>query len=132
LGRNYKDLHVWRKSFELVDNIYVSSKAFPKDELFGLQSQMRRAAVSIASNIAEGSARHSYPDFKRFLRMARGSLAELETQIMIACRRGYLTEQNERNLMVQTAEIDRMLAGLIASLDAHISQPQDQPTVEVE
>jgi four helix bundle protein len=114
----YGELLVWRKSLDLVDDVYVGTEMYPKSELFGLVSQMRRAAVSIASNIAEGSARHSRRDFIRFLRQSRGSLAELETQIIVSRRRGYIPAQCSERLLRQAGEIGRMLSGLIDSLNA--------------
>lgn len=107
---------VWQKSIDLVDLLYDVTDSFPKKETFGLCSQMQRAGVSIASNIAEGSARHSRRDFVRFLRQSRGSLAELETQIVIAVKRKYMTREMGKRLFSRTTEISRMLSGLIASL----------------
>jgi four helix bundle protein len=112
----YKELLVWQKSIDVVDLIYDITEAFPKKETFGLCSQMQRAAVSIASNIAEGSARHSRRDFVRFLRQSRGSLAEVETQAVIAVRRKYMTREAGKHLFSRTTEINRMLGGLIAAL----------------
>jgi four helix bundle protein len=115
---DYKELVVWQKSIALIDIVYDGTETFPKKEVFGLASQMQRAAVSIASNIAEGSARHSRRDFIRFLRQSRGSLAELETQIVVAVHRKYLTRERGKRMFVPASEIDRMLSGLIASLKA--------------
>jgi len=113
---DYKELVVWQKSIALIDIVYDGTETFPKKEVFGLARQ--RAAVSIASNIAEGSARHSRRDFIRFLRQSRGSLAELETQIVVAVHRKYLTRERGKRMFVPASEIDRMLSGLIASLKA--------------
>src|ERR1051326_1660394 len=115
---DYKELIVWQKSISLIDIVYDETETFPKKEMFGLASQMQRAAVSIASNIAEGSARHSRRDFIRFLRQSRGSLAELETQIVVAVHRKYLTRERGKSMFVLASEIDRMISGLIASLKA--------------
>ena len=115
---DYKELIVWQKSISLIDIVYDETETFPKKEMFGLASQMQRAAVSIASNIAEGSARHSRRDFIRFLRQSRGSLAELETQIVVAVHRKYLTRERGKSMFVPASEIDRMLSGLISSLRA--------------
>ncbi len=115
---NFKDLLVWQKSIDFADEVYDTTENFPKSEVFGLANQMRRAAVSVASNIAEGSARHSRRDFVRFLRQSRGSLAELETQITLAVRRRYMTREVGTKLFVLTIEIERMLSGLITSLKA--------------
>ena len=88
--RNHKDLEVWKKSMDLVSNIYKITESFPNKELYGLTNQIRRAAVSIPSNIAEGAARNSKKEFIQFLYIALGSLSELETQIIIANRLEYL------------------------------------------
>ena len=88
--RNHKDLEVWKKSMDLVGNIYKTTEFFPNKEVYGLTNQIRRAAVSIPSNIAEGAARNSKKEFIQFLFIALGSLSELETQIIIASRLEYL------------------------------------------
>jgi len=88
--RNHKDLEVWKKSMDLVSNIYKITESFPNKELYGLTNQIRRAAVSVPSNIAEGAARSSKKEFIQFLYIALGSLSELETQIIIANRLEYL------------------------------------------
>ena len=116
MAESYKQLQVWQKSIDLVDDYYDATEDFHRDELFGLRSQMRRAAVSIPSNIAEGQARHSRRDFIRFLRASKGSLAELRTQTIIAERRRYLDRETCCKLDTRAAEVDRMLSGLISSL----------------
>ena len=83
MGRSYRDLVVWQKSMQMITDIYQTTKAFPKEEIYGLTSQIRRAAVSIPSNIAEGQGRRSPSEFHQFLGHARGSIMELETQILI-------------------------------------------------
>ena len=103
LIKTYKDLDIWQKGMDLSVLIYEVTKKFPVDEKFGLISQMRRCAVSIPSNIAEGSARNSYKEFVKFLHIALGSLAELETQLLLATRLGYL----EKDFQIQTEEIRR-------------------------
>jgi four helix bundle protein len=118
MTKDYKELIVWQKSIDLIDAVYDGTEPFPKKEMFGLASQMQRAAVSIASNIAEGSARHSRRDFIRFLRQSRGSLAELETQIVVAVHRKYLTRERGKRMFVSASEIDRMLSGSITALKA--------------
>jgi four helix bundle protein len=110
----FRDLLVWQKAMNLVIQIYAITRRFPKEELFGLTSQMRRAAVSIPSNIAEGQGRLSRGEFRQFLGNARGSLAELETQLLIAEHLGYLP--NAESLFQDLAEVGRMLNGLISSL----------------
>jgi four helix bundle protein len=90
MGKTHKDLDIWQRGIELVVHIYEATKAFPKDEEYGLKSQMRRAAVSYPSNIAEGAARSSRREYVHFLGIARASLSELETQLFIAERLKYL------------------------------------------
>ena len=113
---SYKDLVAWQKGMELVAMIYDVTEGFPSHEPFGLVSQLRRAAVSVPSNIAEGNAHYSNPDFVRFLRHARGSLAEIETQVLIAQRRQYLPAPIATKLTQQLDELSRILGGLINSL----------------
>ncbi len=111
---HYKNLLVWQKAIALVTQVYVVTRLFPREELYGLTSQIRRAAVSVPSNIAEGQARFTPGEFRQFLGIARGSLAELETQLIIAEKLGYLTESGP--IFEQLVEIGRMLSGLLASL----------------
>jgi four helix bundle protein len=116
--RSYKDLKVWQKSFRLCLTVYHVTKGFPRDERFGLRVQVRRAAVSIPSNVAEGYARETTRDYIRHLWIARGSLAETETQLML-CRELGLAERGALDgLLVDVAEVERMLAALIRSLRA--------------
>jgi four helix bundle protein len=114
--RSYKDLKVWQRGTDLALDVYALSRKFPKDELYGLTSQVRRAAISIPSNIAEGSERKAHRDFLRFVRIASGSLAEVETQIYMAVRLGYITEEEYQNLQPLMAEIGRMLNGFANNL----------------
>ena len=113
---SYKDLIAWQKGMELVTAIYDATEVFPAHEQFVLVSQLRRAAVSVPSNIAEGKAHYSNRDFVRFLRHARGSLAEIETQVLIAERRQYLPSTATTKLTQQIDELGRVLSGLINSL----------------
>ena len=113
---SYKDLIAWKKGMELVAAIYDATDRFPSHELYGLVSQLRRAAVSVPSNIAEGKAHFSNRDFVRFLRHARGSLAEIETQLLIAEQRQYLTAEKSGHFCQQLDELGRILSGLIRSL----------------
>ena len=115
---SYKDLIAWRKGMDLVAAIYDATDGFPSHEQFGLVSQLRRAAVSVPSNIAEGKAHYTNRDFVRFLRHARGSLAEIETQILIAQQRKYLSDATSMRLTQQLDELGRILSGLIKSLKA--------------
>ena len=113
---SYKDLIAWKKAMELVAMIYDATDGFPSHEQFGLVSQLRRAAVSVPSNIAEGKAHYSNRDFVRFLRHARGSLAEIETQVLIARQRQYLPAETTAKLTQKLDELGRILSGLINSL----------------
>lgn len=115
--RHYRDLLVWQKAMAWVEAVYAATRDWPPDERFGLTSQVRRAAVSIPSNIAEGCARRSTPDFLRFLSIARASLAEAETQLIIAQNLTYLDEAASRSLLESADEISRMLSGLISKLE---------------
>jgi len=114
LRRKYQELIVWQKSMQLVSSIYQLTSVFPEHERFGLSSQLRRAGVSIPSNIAEGSGRGSDRDFCRFLFTARGSLTELETQLLIATSLGYCQVTDELNDLIN--QIFAMLNRLIQSL----------------
>ncbi|WGV25544.1 four helix bundle protein [Halotia branconii] len=113
---SYRDLKVWQFSMDLVEQIYCITENFPKHEVYQLSSQMQRAAVSIPSNIAEGHARESTKEFVRYLSITLGSLAELETQVMLAQRRAYIDKEKLIFTLSQTDEIGRMLRGLQKSL----------------
>jgi len=113
-ARTFRDLIVWRRAIELAKAVYQATRAMPETERFGLIAQMRRAAVSVPSNIAEGNARHTLKDYIHFLSMARGSLAELETQITIARELNMLNDPHP--LVDLLSETDRLLQGLIRSL----------------
>jgi four helix bundle protein len=125
---SYKDLIAWQKGMELVPAIYDATDGFPSHEQFGLTSQLRRAAISVPSNIAEGKAHYSNRDFVRFLRHARGSLAEIETQVLIAQQRRYASGSTTEKLTQQMDELGRILSGLIHSLcdrEGDSQKPQD-------
>jgi len=113
---NFERLEVWARAVELAGNVYVLTRAFPADERFGLTNQMRRAAVSVSSNVAEGASRSSRVDFARFVEVAAGSLYELVSQAIIAKREGWLTEEAHEQLRSDAANISRMLSGLRKSL----------------
>ncbi len=113
--RPHCNLEVWKQSMELARNIYRKTKKFPADERFGLVVQMRRSAVSIPSNIAEGACRGSRKDFIRFLMIARGSLGEIETQSYLAKDLGYLEDIDE--IIQLTNRVFRLICGLISSLN---------------
>ena len=116
MGHSYKDLIVWQKAMAMVTEIYRCTQSFPRQETYGLISQLRRAAVSVASNIAEGQGRLSKREFRQFLGQARGSLIEMETQIMIAGNLGYLSSDAVRHMMETSGEVSRLLHGLIQSI----------------
>lgn len=114
--KGYEDLKVWEKSVSLAKQIYAVTKRFPKDELYGLTSQIRRSAISVSSNIAEGCGRNSYGEFIQFLGIASGSLAELHTQLLIALDANYLDNATFDILLFQIKEIGRMINGLKNSI----------------
>ncbi len=114
--KSFRDLHVWQKSKVLVKTIYTISNSFPKDEIYGLTNQLRRSAVSVPSNIAEGYGRGSRTDYLRFLKIASGSLFELETQIEIACDLEFIDQLTRQRVISDSNEIERMLASLIKKL----------------
>ena len=116
MAGHYKELIAWQKAMDLVAGIYEATDDFPKREVYSLTDQIRRAAVSIPSNIAEGQAHYNNGEFLHFLRHARGSLAELETQLLIAHRQRYATDAQIEVFSGQIAELGRILNGLINSL----------------
>lgn len=114
--RSYKDLVVWQKAMALVADVYRVTRGFPREEIFGLASQMRRSAVSIPSNIAEGQGRATRGEFVQFLGHARGSLFELDTQVSIAGSLDYLTQEVEQQIAAKITEVALILNGLLTSL----------------
>jgi four helix bundle protein len=125
-SRGFKELKVWQSSMDMVTKVYALTKGFPKEELYGLTSQIRRAAVSVPSNIAEGRAKRSTRDYIRFVNIAYGSLAELETQFMIAHNLGYITEEATATLADDFSTLGRMLNGLISGLEKRLSSPESR------
>jgi len=115
-SKSYRDLIVWQKSIDLTGKIYSCTRQFPKEEIYGIVSQMRRAAVSIASNIAEGQGRGATAEFHRFLTISKGSLYELETQLIVSNKVGYLSEETLNDLLNNCDEISRLLSGLMKFL----------------
>ena len=113
---SYKELTVWQKAMDLTEEIYCLVKKLPREETYALSDQMRRSAVSVPSNIAEGQGRNSKNEFRSFLSIANGSLSELETQLIICTRLGYLTEAEVTNALSLSDEINRMLISLILKL----------------
>lgn len=113
---NYKELKVWQKSVDLAVKVYESTKTFPREEVYGLTSQIRRCAISVASNIAEGAGRNSKKDFNNFLGISNGSMSELETQLIIANRVDFLSETTLDSLQKDIIEIQKMNRALQKSL----------------
>jgi four helix bundle protein len=114
--QTHKNLQVWQKSISFVTEVYDRTKSFPKEEIYCIVSQMRRAAISIPSNIAEGGARRNTKEYIQFLYVALGSAAELETQFIIASNLGFYKSEEAMNLQKNLTELIRMLTGLIKSL----------------
>ena len=121
----HKDLRVWQQSIEMVTSIYKITKAFPKDEIFGLVSQMHRAAVSVPSNIAEGYARGTDKEKLHFLRISSGSMSEIETQLILSLNLGYIGQETYNELSEQITSVWKQLNALISSIKKGLS-PQDQ------
>jgi four helix bundle protein len=119
----FEKLDVWQKAIDFACGVYDVTARFPGDERFGLTSQMRRAAVSISSNVAEGSGRASDKDFAHFIEIAYGSLMEVLSQMHVACRQTWLTPEERAELFAKAEELARMLSGLKASLLRAKPQP---------
>ena len=136
MSASYQDLRVWQDAMDLVENVYCETQGFPKEERYSLTSQMRRAAVSIPSNIAEGKGRSTDRDRSLFFCHARGSLLELETQILIAQRLKFLAPSNAAALIDLSTKWGRMLNSLIQSIRStesiSRSAAQEKPTVPTE
>ena len=115
-AKNYRDLVVWQKGIQLAKQIYDLTGRFPQSEVYGLANQLRRAAVSVPSNIAEGQARKLPGEFRRYLRMALGSLAEIDTQLVLATELGYLTDGDVSRLNSELIDLRKKLYALINSL----------------
>jgi four helix bundle protein len=121
--KHYRELVVWQKSMQLTKTIYEISGGFPKQEQYGLTSQMRRSAISIPSNIAEGHNRDSLKEYLRFLSIAQGSVAELETQVCLAGLLNYIDLMQEQELLASIDEIGKMLRGLQMKLSEKLLAP---------
>ncbi len=119
--RHYKELQVWQKGVLLAKRVYGLTAAFPREERFGLTMQMRRAAVSVPSNIAEGQARHGTREFLQFLSHASGSLAELETQLLLSKELGYSREADSEAISNLITEMQKMLAAMRHSLSSSVT-----------
>lgn len=122
--RPHEQLDVWKKSVDFTVAVYKITDGFPKDERFGLISQIRRASVSIAANIAEGAGRRSDKEFLNFLSMSQGSASEVETELLISFRLDYLSNEDYQNLLLQLDEIGRMITGLGNHLKAKLERLQ--------
>ena len=114
--RHYQQLIAWQKSMDLVEGVYRVTRSFPKEELYGLTNQVRRASVSIPSNIAEGQGRGIGREFAHHLRIGNGSRQEVETQLLIAERLSYISHATVQGLLLASAEVGRLLAGLLKSV----------------
>ena len=121
MGRSYRELVAWQKAMKFVTEIYAATQRFPSEERYGLTNQLRRAAVSIPSNIAAGQARFSHKEFHHFLGQARGSLVEIETQLLIARELKYLQLAQAEDLLATADELGRVLNGLIASIKNRVA-----------
>lgn len=119
--RSYRDLLVWQKGLELAEQIYRLTKAFPDEERFGLVAQMRRAVVSVPSNIAEGQARHGRKEFIHALSLAQGSLAELDTQLELSGKLGYCSDPSRAEAFKVIAELQKMLSALRQRLSERLA-----------
>ncbi|MEX2270049.1 MAG: four helix bundle protein [Vicinamibacterales bacterium] len=114
--KDYSQLETWQRAMDLAEAVYAATRGYPKDEMYGLTSQTRRSAVSVPSNIAEGQGRGSSRDFVRFLAVARGSLCELETQLLLGGRLKYMDQASVSTLLKQAATVGRLINGLIRSV----------------
>lgn len=123
MSGTYRDLKVWQGAMRLTIDVYQATEKFPRHELYGLSSQLRRAAVSVASNIAEGKGRSSDRELHQFLNLARGSLYEVETQLEIAESLGYLQSIDSRALLDQTESIRKMLCAMISKFRQTTREP---------
>ena len=116
--QNFRNLKVWEKAHAMTLDVYRSTRAFPKEELYGLTSQMRRSSASVGANIAEGCCRNGDKDFGRFVQIAAGSAGELEYHIVLARDLGFLNVDDYQRLSTETIEVKRMLASLLQKLRA--------------
>jgi four helix bundle protein len=127
MPKTFRELDVWNKAIDLTTLIYESTTGFPKQEIYGLTSQMRRASVSVASNIAEGSARGTRRDFRQFVKLAEGSNCELQTQLLIAKRLGFGDPARLIAAETLSVEIGKMLGGLAAYLAREVQASRSTP-----
>ena len=120
--KSYRDLEVWQQAMDLAVECYKVTQRFPKTEMFGIVSQIRRSASSVPANIAEGHGREGRAHFVQFLRVAQGSLKELETHLLLSARVGFLQEKESGPILRRCADVGKMLRGLIRALDARTGQ----------
>lgn len=128
-GRRYRSIKAWQLADNLAVAVYEATASFPKDERYGVVSQMRRAGVSVAANIAEGASRSSKKEYLQFLSISRGSLAELRYYLHLAKRLGYLTDRNWEKLEGSSDEVGRVLYGLARSIEGAVFKGERVPTV---
>jgi four helix bundle protein len=121
-SRNYRDLLAWKRAMDLVEQVYRLSALFPREEMYGLRVQLRRATVSVPSNIAEGQGRRTKKEFSRFLSIAHGSLREIETQVLIAERLCFVSSEDRAEILLTSAEVGRLITGLSNEL---LRRPDD-------
>jgi four helix bundle protein len=119
--KSYRELVAWQKAMDLVEVVYKETRSWPREELYGLTSQVRRAAVSVPSNIAEGQGRHSTKEYIHHLGYAQGSLLEVETQVLLGQRLSYLGDQITQQILAMTSEVGRTINGLIRSLETKLT-----------
>ncbi len=122
--QHYRELKVWQAAMSLAEQCYAATKSFPREELFGLTSQIRRAAASVPANIAEGQGRQHTKEFLNFLSVARGSLMEVETHLLLSQRVGLLNQSTLDSLLTVSAEISRMLSGLRRALEKRVASDE--------
>lgn len=120
--RNYRDLEVWQKAHKLTLLLYTKSRTFPKAEFYGLTSQLRRAAMSVGANLAEGCGRQTTPELARFVRIAMGSASELDYHLLLAKDFGYLLTDDHRTLPQELTRIRKMLASLLSTLEQPVNR----------
>jgi four helix bundle protein len=128
--KSYRDLTAWQMAMDLVVSVYEMTREFPENERYGLTNQLRRAAVSIPSNVAEGQGRSTSRDFLHFLSVAYGSLQEVETQLILAQRLGFASEQKIDSILAQCGEVGRLTNGLRRSLRKSAPTDHRQPTTD--
>lgn len=130
MGKSFRDLMVWQRSIDLTTEIYRLTATFPREEMYGLTSQLRRAAVSVASNIAEGSGRRGKGEFRQFLNTARGSICEVQTQLIIAGNLAIADKAKIQATESAASEVARMLNGLLQSLARGPMEPDRQTATD--